>query len=358
MSNLYYRFEQTARDTFVEFLRRMYRYGGPWLNEGLEIVAVSGSVSDLVYEAFFEEQERYPVVTVSTGAGQGVPMGFNNQIENLYDRVYPMGDRALSLVEFSTNEPVAFRIPSTFTGSMSGLNIDLVWKRGYNVDDIDVAVYSGYTTTGSVLLSSGSIQSTDISVLKTFFAGVYPHVDINAGTDYWAVFTPASGAVYKIAVDTASTHGYITPAPGGSLVSGSLYGGVRYSPRMRMGGAHEFSLNIKCSAKNSMERAQDLADLAEIYTNLAKYGGLSRASTQDTRMNIARWYVDGVSYLTGKGFAVTSVNKLAVSDRRRGDNDIIFTTGITVGLRSEWYVDFNEQHVLDIDVVGGPTAFQ
>lgn len=342
----------------MEFLRRVYRYGGPWANTDLEIVSLSGSVTDTVYEAFFEEAEHYPVVTVSTGAGQNVPMSLNNQIENLYDVVYPMGERSLGLVEFSTDAPVAFRLPSTVTGSVSGFEVDLIWKRGYNVDDIGIEVYSGYTSTGSVLLSSGSIQNTDTEVLKTFFAGVYPHVYLNRGTEYWVVFTPQSGSVYKIAVDTTSTYGYITPAPLGDLVSGSLAGGVRYSPVMRMGGAHEVLLNIKCSAKNSMKKAQDLADLAEIYTRLAQHGDINRASTNITRTDLARLYVDGAKYLTDRGFSVKSVNKLGMTDRKRGDNDIVFTTGVTVELRSEWFVDYDEQHILDIDVSGDITSYQ
>jgi hypothetical protein len=358
MSSLYYRFEQSARDTFVEFMRRAFRYGGPWMNRDLEIISVSGSVNDLVYETFFEEPEHYPVVTVSTGAGQHVSMGFNDQVENLYDVQYPMGTRSLALVDFSNAAPVAFRLPSTFTGSVGGVDVDLMWKSGYDVDDIDLAIYAGSSLTGSVvLLSSGSIQNLDVLTPTTFFGGLYPHVDINAGTSYWLVMTPQSGSVYRISVDTSPSWGYISPSPSGSIVSGSLYGDIRYAPVMRMGGAHEFTVSIRCSAKNSMEKAQNLADLTEVYVKLAQYALLNRTLDTVTKMDLSRFYINGVPYLTSKGFTVKSVSKGAMENRKRGDNDIVFTAGVNVEVRAEWSMDFDEQHILDIDLVGGVDSY-
>ena len=359
MSSLYYRFEQTARDTFVEFMRRAFRYGGPWMNRELEIISVSGSVNDLVYETFFEEPEHYPVVTVVSGPGQGVPMGFNDQVDNVYDFQYPMGERSLALVDFSSSLPIAFRLPSALTGSIGGVDVDLMWKTGYNVDDIDLALYAGTSLTGSVaLLSSGSIINTDVLTPTPFFGSLYPHVDINAGTTYWLVLTPQSGSVYRIAVDTSPAYGYVTPSPSGSIVSGSIYGGVRYAPVMRMGGAHEFTIIIRCSAKNSMEKAQNLADLTEIYINLSKHAVLNRSLTTTTKMDLSRFYENGVPFLTSKGFSVKSVNKTAMETRKRGDNDIIFTTGVNVDVRAEWSMDYDERHILDIDVIGGVSDYQ
>lgn len=359
MSSLYYRFEQTARDTFVEFMRRAFRYGGPWMNRDLEIISVSGSVSDLVYETFFEEPEHYPVVTVGSGAGQHVPMGFNDQVDNMYDFQYPMGTRSLSLVDFSSSTPIAFKLPSALTGSIGGVDVDLMWKTGYNVDDIDLAVYSGPSLTGSVvLLSSGSIANTDVTTPTSFFGGFYPYVDINAGTDYWLVMTPQSGSVYRISVDTSPVWGYVTPSPSGSIVSGSLYGGVRYAPALRMGGAHEFTISIRCSAKNSMEKAQNLADLTEIYIKLAQHAVLNRALSTPTKMDLSRFYVNGIPYLASKGFAIKSVSKTAMENRKRGDNDIIFTTGVNVEVRAEWSMDYDEQQILEIDVIGGVDSYQ
>jgi len=52
------------------------------------------------------------------------------------------------------------------------------------------------------------------------------------------------------------------------------------------------------------------------------------------------------------------VSKTAVENRKRGDNDIIFTAGVVVELRSEWSMDYDEQHILDIDVEGALTAYR
>ena len=358
MSNLYFRFEQYARDTFVEYLRRAFRYGGPWENRELEVVSVSGSVGDLVYEAFFEEAEHYPVVTVSTGQGQNVPMAFNNQIEDLYDVRYPMGTRSLELLEFSTSAPVAFRLPQAFSGSISGLDLDLMWSDGQNVDDIGIEIYSAYGTANEVLRASGSIQSTDVQTPTAFFAGVYPAVPINAGEEYWAVLTPQSGSIYKIAVDPTANDVYWPSAPVGTVLSGSIHGGLRVAPQMRMGGAHECTVVVRCSAKNSMERAQNLADLTELYTRLGQHAVLNRLSANPTRMDLSRLYVGGVPYLTSRGLTVKSVSKTALENRRRGDNDTVFTAGVAIDVRTEWSLDFDEQNILDIDVLGDPTAYQ
>jgi hypothetical protein len=349
--------EKTGREVFVEYLRRVFLYSGPWSNKELEIISVDKPEQELVFEQFFEEPEKYPIITVGTTGGTHVSMSFNNQVENIYDFLFPLGNRSLSLVEFSTNSPFAFKIPNNFSGSLGGFESDLIWKNGANTDDISIKLYSNYfSPTGSTLLSSGSIRNfDDINVLKTYFGAFYPHTNIHKNIDYWIELTPLSGSVYKIAIDPNynglySKVNYSGSIPYGTIYSGSIYGGLRYSPFMRMGGAHEFSLVVKCSAKNSIEKVQNLADLIEIYTKISQYGNLNRLLNSDTKIDLSMLSNDNVSFLTKRGLFIKNINKGGIENRKRGDNDVIFTISLTIEVRSEWYMDFDEKYIKEIFV--------
>lgn len=362
MDKLFYRFEKSGRDTFAEYLRRAFRYGGPWTNRELEIVSVDSPESELVFEQFFEELEKYPLVTVGSLAGNAVPMGFNDQIDNTYDFTSPLGSRSLALVDFSTSTPFAFQLPSDFTGSLGGFMADMLWKSGENVEDITIKLVQNYFSTGSILIASGSIQSFDSTTTSPYYGGFYPYPLIQQGNSYWIELAPLSGSVYRIAVDTTcngsySSISYSGSVPSGSMVSGSIYGGLRYSPLMRMGGAHEYSVIIRCSAKNSMEKAQNLADLAEIYIKMGQHGVLSRLSTNQAKLDLSRLLVNGVSFLTSKGISIKTVAKGGIENRKRGDNDIVFTIGLTVDVRTEWNLDFEESTIKDINTQGDITEF-
>jgi len=362
MDKLFYRFEKHGKDTFVEYLRRCFRYGGSWTNRELEIVSVDKPEGELVFEQFFEEPEKYPLITVGSLGGTSVSLGFNDQVDNTFDFTSPLGTRSLALVNFSTSTPFAFKLPSNFTGSLGGFITDMVWKNGENVEDITIKLFQNYFTTGSVLLASGSIQSFDSLTTSTYFGGFYSYPLIQNGQDYWIELTPKSGSVYRIAIDTTyngvySSIAYSGSTPIGTLVTGSIYGGLRYSPLMRMGGAQEFSIIIRCSSKNSMEKAQNLADLSEIYIKMGQYGALSRSSTNEAKLNLSRLLVDNVPFLTSKGISIKKVAKGALENRKRGDNDIIFTIGLTVDIRTEWSLDFEEQTIKEINTHGAVTGF-
>ena len=353
MSNLYYRSEKYVRDTFVEYLRRCFKYGGSWRNRELEIVSVDKPEGELVFEQFFEEPEKYPLITVGSQGGTSVLMGFNSQVDNMYDFTSELGSRSLSLVDFSTTTPFAFKLPTDFTGSLGGFVADMMWKDGSNVDDITIKLFENYFTTGSVLIASGSIRNFDSLKLQTYFGSFYPYPAIQDKKEYWIELTPQSGSVYRIATDPTyngvySSVIYSGNIPSGSLTSGSIYGGLRYSPVLRMGGANEFSVIIRCSAKNSMEKAQNLVDLSEIYIKMGQHGIFNRQSTNVTKIDLSRLMVNGVSFLTSRGISVKNISKGAIENRKRGDNDIIFTIGLTVECRSEWNLDFNEQVVKEI----------
>ena len=357
MSNLYYRFEGFSRNVFEEYLRRVYSYTGPWDNRDLEIVQIDESAETFVFQTFFEEQEVYPVITISTTGGSNVRMGFNDQVQNVYDYDIPLGVRSLQLVPFSTDSPVAVQLPTNFTGSISGFTCDMIHTPGYPVDDITVNLWQNYfSTTGSILLASGSIRNFDFPGMKTFFAQVWPYTVLQPGNDYWVEFMPQSGSIYRLAVDPScngfySSIAYSGGVPTGNLVSGSLYGGMRLSPVFRLGGAHEFNLQIKCSMKNSIEKAQNLADLAELYIKLGQHGNIDRGLLTNAKFNFSRFQENGVAFFTSQGISIKNVTKGGIENRRRGDNDIIFSVGVTVELRTEWNIDVDEDHILDIDQI-------
>jgi len=357
MGNFYYRFEQATRAVFEEYLRRVFRYTGSWDNRDLEIVQIDDHNGEMVYETFFEDQEVYPVVTIGSTGGQNIRMGFNDQLQNIYDFDVALGIRSLQLVDFSAMAPIAFQFPTIFTGSISGVTCDMRHKPCYPTDDITVKLWQNYfNPTGSVLLASGSIRNFDKSGMGTFFAQIWPKTDLIAGNDYWFEFTPQSGSIYQIAVDPTynglySSVSYSGGVPQGNMISGSLYGGMRLSPVFRLGGAHEFNLVIKCSAKNSIEKAGNLADLAEVYVKLGQYGVIDRSSTTNAKVNLSRFMVNGVPFFTSKGITIKNVTKGGIENRRRGDNDIIFSVGVTVEVRTEWNMDFDENHILDIEAM-------
>lgn len=355
MSNLFYRFEKAGRDIFEQYLRRVYHYAGPWDNRDLEIVQVDDNSGEMVWETFFEDQEIYPVVTISTTGGTHVRMGFNDVVQNIFDFDAPLGIRSLQMATFSTDQPVAFKLP-TFTGSISGFTVDMLHVNPYPTDDIAVKLFQNYFTTGSVLLASGSIRNFDGPTIKTFFAQIWPHTVLHPGNDYWAEFTPASGSIYRISLDPTyngvySLITYSGSVPIGNPVSGSLYGGMRLSPIFRLGGAHEYNLSIKCSMKNSMNIAQDLADLAQLYVKLGQHGVIDRESPVAGKVDISRFQADGVPFFTSKELQIKNVSKGGMETRKRGDNDIIFTFNVTVEVRSEWNFDVDEDHILDIQQV-------
>jgi hypothetical protein len=165
--------------------------------------------------------------------------------------------------------------------------------------------------------------------------------------------------VYRIAVDPTynglySAISYSGSVPLGIPVSGSLYGGMRLSPVFRLGGAHEYTLSIKCSMKNSIAIAANLADLAEIYVKLGQYGVIDRMSTANAKVDLSRFVENGVPFFTSKGIAIKEVRRGGLETRKRGDNDNVFSMSVSVDVRSEWNMDFNEEHILDIDEIFGP----
>ena len=129
------------------------------------------------------------------------------------------------------------------------------------------------------------------------------------------------------------------------LTAGSIYGGIRFYPVKRMAGAQEFTVTIRCSAKNSIEKAQNLSDLIEIYTKLAQYGSFNRTNTNPTKITLSQLVKNSVAFLGNQGIFIKNVSKSGIENRRRGDNDIIFTISVNIDVRTEWSADFDEQFI-------------
>ena len=358
MSQIHWTYEGNARKIFVDYIRRFLKYAGPWVNKDIAIIDLGQDETGAVFQTFEEEAEKYPIVTVSSANGRYMPMGLNDQIDNFYDVALPLGNRSLQWANFSTNTPIAFQLPTNVTGSFSSLALNMVWNESGGItDDINVNVYSNYfSPTSSVLISSGTIPSFDALHISQYICQLNPHFTLSPGSNYWVEMTPSQGSTYKIAVDPGVINlgyafiSYQNSVPSGSILNGSISGGLRYSPVFRLGGAQEFTINVKVSAKNSINKAQNIVDLLEIAIKLAQYGNLSRKSLNATKIDLSQLIPNGVSYFTSQGISVKGISKSQIDNRRRGDNDNIFTITLGVDIRTEFFYDADELLIKDIFV--------
>jgi len=346
---MYFRLESYAVNTFVDYLRRVFRYNSSWVNSGLDIVQFPSGSVELAFEQFFEDNEKYPVITVQSMGGTLAPIAFNDFIDSYdYDEV-PFGNRMQASVVVDDTNVLAVQLPPVTSddtarairATFAAVNI------ASSGDDIQANLYQNYQTSPT-LVASASIRGTTDTTFKSMYSEFFPFTQLT-GQDYWVTFQSASGSQYYAGIDTTAVTCYQYPS-GSANVTGSINGGVVLPAFMRYGTNFEGSCVIRCMAKNSTKEAYKLSELVAQYFTLAKHAQLSRLpdATDGTRLGELFAGPESAGEFTGKDISIRNIRLGGVENRRRGENDIIFTVGVTVDFFAEWHEDYAAQPLHDI----------
>lgn len=338
---MFWRFNKYLVEESVNFMRRVFRYNKTWTNTGLEIVQFPSGSEQLVFEQFFEENERYPVITVGSQGGNLVPAAINDVVDVISDDGVILGDRSHSKVTISNVFTLAVQLPSgVLNEKIRGVKATLAWTGSKNGgDDITVELYRNYSSTG-ILIASGSIEGVNDIGFKTYYVDMFPTGSLTGG-DYWLKFQTGSGSTYYMGIDTDATTKYQSNESGSVVTAtGSLNGSVTFPPYYRLGGNFESSLTIRCMSKNDTSSAFSLADLVSQYFILAKHAQLTRRASGIDGLSLAYLTAGAVSEFTSKDIYIRGVRVGAVENRRRGENDLIFTVPVSVDFFGSWYQDF------------------
>ena len=342
---MYYRIEEYAVKTFVDYLRRVFRYNSSWVNSGLQIVQFPSGSAELVFEQFFEDNEKYPIITIGTQGGNFAQIAFNDFIDSYDSDVVPFGTRMQSSVVLDGTHSLAVQLPPvTLDDTARAIKVTMAatsYQSGG--DNIYVNLYSGFRST-PILVASASIPGNLDTSFNELYGEFYPFVPLTA-QDYWVTFVSPSGSSYYIGIDTTATTLYQYPS-GSVNATGSINGGVVLPAFWRYGTNFEGSVLINCQSANSSRDARKLAELTVQYFTMAKHAQISRLSGATDGLRLGEFQQDGpqaIGEFLEKDLMLRQIRIGPLGNRRRGENDIIFTVPVTVDYYSEWHEDFQAQ---------------
>lgn len=337
---LSWRFQKFVVKEFVRYIQRVLSYQTQWTNDGAEkIQSISGSTLPQVFESFPEHAERYPQIMVSAGGGQIVNSAFNDFILES-SSTFPVGARAEESKIFSMSSPIATQLPSSLADlTISGVSSFLAWKKN-EPEDVTVALYEDYLTS-PVLKSSGSVGFFENPTYSWYFAEFYPEITLQKGKDYWIKYSTTGSVQYQAAIDPETSYLYRSSS---TNYSGSVVSTVFLPPIHRFGGAAEFTIIIKCAAKNNTNSVYDLAELLTLYFELAKQVVFDRSAA----FNNLSFAADSATEWQKRGISIKSLRMGALDRRPRGENDNIFSVSLSVDVRCEWSADFDMEFLKDI----------
>lgn len=345
---MYYRVNKYLIDTVVRYLRRVFRYNNQWTNTGLEIVNLADGKEELVFEKFFEENEKYPILTVSPQGGAFTKLAFNDQVLTTGESSYNLGNRSHTAVRVSDTEILKVKIPDdALNSTIKGVCAYAAWT-GERVggDNISVSLYKNYLTSPE-LIASGSLPGFLEQTYSDVYTDIYPSTALTE-EDYWLVFQTSSGSVYSFGIDEDKTSSVYVYGTGSVQASGSIDGQLYLPAFMRIGTMYDGAIMIRCQSKNDSGKAYTLSELTSIYIQLAKHAKLSRETTAQDGLLLNHLNSDVVSELTSKGIYIKDVRIGALEERRRGENDVIFTVSVTVDFNTEWYEEFTAETIAEI----------
>jgi hypothetical protein len=341
-----YRLQKYVVKEVVEYIRRIFKYATSWTNEGIEVVEIEdGETNPLAFEQFFEENERYPIITVNAVGSNLSHSSLNNLIDIADKDSVVLGEDALSCVPISATLQCNVSLPTslaneTFRGLFVTLASDLTGVPG---EDIDVRLYSDFTTT-PILVSSGSITGNEVGSFESYFCEMSPSV-VLSGSDYWLQFTTCSGSVYNIAIDPQAIGTYQSGASGSlTTSSGSIVGELLMPAVAILGTMSEGTVLIKASSKNTSATAFNLSELIGQYLELGKVALFTRASGAVNNTKAFILSANNLPTLSSKGIHIKTIRIGNVENRPRGANDRIFSISLTLDYMSEW----NQEYPTDI----------
>ena len=144
----------------VEYIRRIFKYESSWTNVDIEVLDLGDiGQNPLAFEQFFEENERYPIITLNAAGATMSRSAMNNLIQ-LYDNdSIALGTRALFSVPISSSIQCNVPLPvSVSNETLRGLFVTLASDgKGVPGEDISVKLYSHFTSSPVLAATSYSI---------------------------------------------------------------------------------------------------------------------------------------------------------------------------------------------------------
>lgn len=338
--------EKHTLDEIIKLVRRVVKYQESTTNEDTEIVQFSNDIS--VYESYFEEREKYPVVVVTSLGGSFFNNSINDYITTLSQDLY---NTQLGTVPDSyctiDNNTLYVPIPDSLISSddqLAGFMFNYSWT-GRNVgnDDINYNVYSNYPSS-SVIVASGSVSGTD-SLFMSQKSVVFPsNIQLSSGS-YCISMSSSLDSPYYVFMDSTFDSTYTIDS---TEYSGSIVGELLYPPFVRLGGRFEGSLTIRTLAKNSSAAARNLSELIALKLLLFKQLHYDRTSTDFVKSPMI--FPDVNPEWFDKDIIIKSVRSSPIEVRKRGSNDNIFIQSIAVDYITHWYIDIPVDYLSNIDI--------
>lgn len=335
----------------VQFLRRLLSYNSQWTNKGIEIIQFSSGSAASIFEQYFSEAEKYPVITVGTTGGSYTQSAFNDLVRVVDDDIISLGNRALSTVEISDVNELQVLLPSSVVNeTLRGVDIQLAWTgKDVGGDNINVNVYKNFTTS-PVFLGSGSMLGNTSTELNSYFVEFDSNITLT-GSDFAITFNTQPDSSYYIAVDnTANMYRYKQSS---TVVSstGSVVGNLYLPAFIRMGTDYQPTIIFKIYSKNNTATLYNLSELIVMYFTLAKYGQVSRSTTNVNGLKLSELESNtAISEFLEKGIYIKSIKQSGLDIRRRGENDIIFGITVSIDMFTEWFEDYALDTIKNIEV--------
>lgn len=344
---MFWRSENEVVDEFVKLFRRVLKYQTSWVNKDFQIVDISEDTPK-VYEKFFEDNEEYPIMTIAGGGYTRTNQSFNTHTGIFQYDMVDMGTRGLGLALVDNDSPVSFAIPTTID------NDDVLHSMAFhalssevetNLGMLDIAVLQD-SASGSVV-ASASVPYIVSPKYQKYFTEFYPHITLSAD-NYWLRFSASVNNSFLVGIDNTALNVFNYMVSGSAvLVSGSIHGTLYTPPRLRLGGAIEGTIVIKCSSKNTTRGPREILSIIANYINLLTQTALTRASGTDNTTLVA-----GVAGITDewlkKDIRIKAIRQGASQERRRGENDIIHSYDLMVDYYTEWNQDYTQDLLSEI----------
>jgi len=349
---MFWRGENEIVEEFVRLIRRVLKYQVQWTNDDYRVVSIENNTPS-VYERFFEENERYPVVTVAGGGFVRSAQSLNSFLGTMQNNIVELGSRGLALGIIDEDRSIAFALP---TGSI--LTTDQPYALelyslgsglGSSLDTLDITLYKDYSTTPVTVASASIPNICDRCSYKKYYTEFYPFVTLDQ-QDYWLKFSTTANNSYYLGIDTLANNIYELDNSGDLEEGvGSLHGALITSPVVRLGGAIEGTINIRCSAKNSTRIPRDILAILANYIELFKQSQLTRGSGTDLS-TLTLGGDTAVDEWLLKDIRIKGVRQSMSQERKRGDNDIIYMYDLTVEYYTEWHQDYDKDTLKAINV--------
>ena len=346
---MHWRLDKYLIEQSTQFLRRIFSYNSEWTNKDIEIVEIASGSSALVFEQFFNEPEKYPIIVISPLGGSNSQSGFNDLWRDVTDDKLELGERGLLAIEISDINTLQVPIPEELYGSsIRGIDFQVAWTGEGEGGEIGINVYKDFLTTPT-LIGSGSFEGTLDKGVNTYFIEFFNSISLNGEDLYLTFSTSSNNSYYLIFDNSVSTVSRFNQNGNISNLPGSIVGGLYLPAFKRLGGDYHSALNFKVFTKNDTKNLYSLTELIAIYFTLAKHGNVSRKSYHVNGLTLSELY-STVSELSEKGIYVKSIKQGGVEARRRGEKDVVYVKSVTIEFFTEWFQDFPLDTLRSIEV--------